>query len=90
NKLPMLKNKAKRYTMTMQGALKKKSGKPVKPLGKAPVYHPSTQKEPADASEAKKPDDAPKPESEPAPPKKPAVDPADEEFDVDAFLDGLK
>ncbi len=84
------KKKTKGYTSMLQGALKKKGGKAAKQLGKAPVDQPPTEKEPADASEAKKPDDAPKPESEPAPPKKPAVDPADEEFDVDAFLDGAK
>ena len=87
---PVVPKKAKRYTSMLQGALKKKGGKAAKQSGKAPADRTPTEKEPAKASEAKKPADAPEPESEPAPPKRPAVNPADEEFDVDAFLDGAK
>ena len=91
---PAAPKKTKVYTSMLQGALKKKGGKAAKQSGKAPADRPPTEKEPAKASEAKKPADdveisfAPEPESESAPPKKPAVNPADEEFDVDAFLDG--
>ncbi len=84
------KKKTKGYTSMLQGALKKKGGKAAKQSGKAPADRPPTEKEPVEASEAKKPADAPEPEGKPAPPKKPIVDPADDEFDVDAFLGGLK
>ena len=84
------KKKTKGYTSMLQGALKKKGEKVAKQSSKAPVDQPPTEKKPAEASEAKKPADAPKPKSEPAPPKEPPAKPDDDEFDIDAFIDGLE
>lgn len=87
------KKEGKGFASMLQGALKKKAGKSPKQTDKVPAAQPATEKEP---SEAKKPADdielpvAPKPKDEPAPSKKPTAKPADADFDIDSFLDGLK
>ena len=89
------KKKAKGFAGLLQGAMKKKGGKPPKPAPKTPAAPPAEEK-PATEAPAKKPtedDDfpfAPAAEGESAPSHKPAVNPASDDFDVDAFLDGLK
>ncbi len=86
--------KPKGFAGLLQGAVKKKEGQPPKPSPKTPA-DPPAEKKPATKPAAKEPaedDDfplAPAADGKSAPAHKPAVNPASDDFDVDAFLNGL-